>query len=68
MTVHDCLDSDEFDELWDKTLEIEYYMPTKSVIRECIEKRHNYDYKVPGEKEMDSFLAEYIKDERIYCE
>ena len=63
--VHDCLAIDEFDELFDKTYELKYYMPTKSIIRECVTKRHDYDYKIPGEKEMDDFLAEYIKDERI---
>lgn len=62
--VHDCLDADEFDELWDETCEMKYYMPTKSVIREQFAKRHDYDYKIPGEKEMDDFLAEYIKNER----
>jgi hypothetical protein len=40
-------------------------MPTKSVIREYFAKRHDYDYKFPGEKEIDEFLAGYIKDERI---
>ena len=56
--VHDCLDADEFDKLWDGTCEMKYYMPTKSVIREHVAKRHDYDYKIPGEKEMDDFLAE----------
>ncbi|MCL2814119.1 MAG: hypothetical protein FWD23_05915 [Oscillospiraceae bacterium] len=62
--VHDCLDIEEFDELWEETCDMSYYMPTKSVIGECVAKRWDYDYKIPGEKAMDDFLAEHIKDER----
>jgi len=62
--VHDCLDKDEFHELWKETNEMDYYMPTKSVIREYAEKLHG-DIKISGEKEMDEFLAEYIENDRL---
>jgi hypothetical protein len=61
--VHDCLDTDEFDELWSETEDIPYYMPTKSVIRELANRGHD-GRKIPGEREMDNFLAEYVKDSR----
>lgn len=62
--VHDCLDADEFDELWENTHKLAYYIPTKTVIRECVAKRHDLNYSFPPKKEMDAFLAKYIKDER----
>ena len=62
--IHDSLNDDEFDDLWEKTYYMKYYMPTKSVIRECNVIRHDFDYKIPGEKEMDDFLAAYINDEQ----
>ena len=62
--VHDCIDEDEFDKLWESTEKLDYYMPTKSVIREYSQKGYD-DSKIPGESEMDVFLVEYIKDERI---
>ena len=61
--VHDCLFEDDFDELWEATEELNYYMPTKSVIREYANKGHD-DSKIPGEQEMDDFMAAYISDER----
>ena len=61
--VHDCLDEDEFDELFDEIEDLPYYMPPKSVIR-ALSTRGYDDFKSPCEREMDSFLAEYIKDER----
>ena len=60
--VHDCLFYDDFDELWETTETMEYYMPTKSVIRQYKNKGYD-DSKIPGEREMDTFLAEYVKDE-----
>jgi hypothetical protein len=62
--VHDCMYTDEFDALLDETYELEYYMPTKSVIRECFTRRYDYDNKVFGEKEMDDFLAIFLQNER----
>ncbi|MCL2488761.1 MAG: hypothetical protein FWE80_08770 [Oscillospiraceae bacterium] len=62
--VHDCIEEDEFEELWESTEEIDYYMPTKSVIREYSKKGYD-DSKIPGEREMEDFLAGYIQDERI---
>ncbi len=62
--VHDCMDEDEFEALWEKTEELDYYMPTKSVIREYRGKGYD-DSKIPGEREMENFLAEYIQEERL---
>jgi hypothetical protein len=61
--VHDCLDEDEFEELWEATEELDYYLPTKSVIREYA-KRGYGDDSTPAEHALDAFLAEHIKDGR----
>jgi hypothetical protein len=60
--VHDCLDYREFEELWDQREEISYYLPTKRVIRELANRGYD-DSKIPGEAEMDSFLAKYVEGE-----
>lgn len=59
--VHDCLFDDDFDELLEETEDTPYYLPTKSVIRAHAKRGHD-DSKIPGEIEMDNFLAEYITD------
>lgn len=59
--VHDCLYEDDFDDLWDKTHDKDYYPPTKSVIREYASRGHGSDEKSPDEREMDEFLAGKVK-------
>ena len=63
--VHDCLFYDDFEELWAATEDIDYYMPTKSVIREYTGKEHLDAPISPGELEINAFLAEHVKDERL---
>jgi hypothetical protein len=60
--VHDCLYDDDFEELLEETEDIPYYMPPKSVIR-ALSTRGYDDSKIPGEIEMDSFLARYVTKE-----
>ncbi|MCL1881208.1 MAG: hypothetical protein FWF76_03430 [Oscillospiraceae bacterium] len=63
--VHDCLDDEEFEHLLYECEEFDYYMPTKSVIREFENRGYwNDESVIEGQKEMDNFLAEYIKDKR----
>lgn len=62
--IHDCMDEDEFEELWEETEGLDYYMPTKSVIREYAKKGYD-DSKIPGEREMEDLLAEYIQDKLV---
>jgi hypothetical protein len=61
--VHDCLDDDEFEDLLDDVEDLPYYMPAKSVIRSLSTRGYD-DSKIPGEREMNSFLALHVKDER----
>ena len=59
-----CLSSDGFDELFEATLKLDYYMPTKSIIRTYATK----GYDEPNFKEINKlreFLSEFINDERI---
>jgi hypothetical protein len=66
--VHDCLFGDEYDEFWETLFKLEFYEsyhPTKSVIKEYVKRRWDYDYLIPGEKEMNDFLAGYVKDEVV---
>lgn len=58
--AHDCLFEYDVHELWEETDDLEYYMPTKSVIRECVAKCQDADYKRPGQMEMEAFLAEHV--------
>lgn len=62
--VHDCLFADDFEELYEEVADIEYYMPSKSVIKAYSTKGYD-DSLIVGQKEMDGFLAEYIENERI---
>ena len=62
--VHDCMFIDDFDSLLDEVYDKEYYMPTKSVIREYANKGYELEFEIPCEKEMAEFLANYITDER----
>jgi hypothetical protein len=61
--VHECLDEEEFEALWEQTEELDYYMPTKSVIREYAKRGYEKE-DTAAEKAMDAFLAEHIKNER----
>ena len=61
--VHDCLSSDDFDELFEATLGMDYYMPTKSVIGAYA----SQGYDEPNFKEINElceFLSEFINDEK----
>jgi hypothetical protein len=60
--VHDSLFDDEFEELIEETEDIPYYMPPKSVIQ-ALSTRGYDDSKIPGEREMDSFLARHVTKE-----
>jgi hypothetical protein len=62
--VHDSLQEDEFGALREVTKNATMYcMPTKRVIREY--SANGYDRpELPGQKEMDAFLAEYVQDSR----
>lgn len=62
--VHECLDDEEFDDLQDVVCDMDYYIPTKSVIREYA--KLDVDIRVPGEMEMDEFLAGFIFSKNDY--
>ncbi len=62
--VHDCLTEDEFEDLWETAEKLDYYMPTKQVIREYAHKGHD-NSKISGEREMENFLAGYIQDDHV---
>jgi hypothetical protein len=62
--VHDCLFDDDFEELLENSEDVDYFMPTKSIIREYAAKGHD-DSKIPGQREMEDFLAGYFKDDRM---
>jgi hypothetical protein len=62
--VHDCLLEDEFEELYELVEDMDYYMPTKSVIRKLAFSGYTYDNYTPNEKAMNAFLAGYIHDAR----
>ena len=59
--VHDCLFDDDFEYLCEEVEDIDYYMPTKSVIMAYADSEH-YE-KAPGAKEMNDFLANFITHE-----
>lgn len=61
--VHECLFEEDFDDLWDEVYDEEYFMPTKSVIREFAAQEHDFELKTPDEKAMDEFLAGFIEKE-----
>ena len=61
--VHDCLFADDFDELFVATYNMDYYMPTKSIIKTYAAK--GYDGPNLTEFiELKDFLSKFIKDEQ----
>ena len=58
--VHACLFYDDFYELFDDIYDMDYYMPTKSVIKAYADKDA---LKTAEHKEMEAFLKEFIEDE-----
>ena len=62
--IHDCLFDDDFDELLESTHGQEYYMPSKSVIKEYAKK----GYTEPDSKEyieMNEFLLQFVENESV---
>ena len=62
--VHDCLSYDDFDELFEATFEMDYYMPTKSIIKTYATK----GYDEPDFKEINElreFLSKFINNEKV---
>ena len=60
--VHDCLFDDDFEELLEEAGDLDYYMPTKSVIAFYTASDDYYE-KTPGAKEMNAFLAGLITND-----
>jgi len=63
--VHDCLDDDEFDDLYETVSEMDYYMPTKSVIAAHSEPDEKFYDTTPGAEDLQTFLAGIITDELV---
>jgi len=59
--VHNRLNKTKFNELLEIIQNKKYYMPTKSVLMDCYSKI--YEYRLPGDNEIDAFIAEYIENE-----
>jgi len=62
--IHDCLFEDDFDQLFETVHDVEYYMPTKSVVREYANRDYG-DFEIDGSKEVEDFVTEFISDEHI---
>lgn len=61
--VHDCLFDDDFEELLEEVCEMDYYMPTKSVIAVYSERNIKYCENIPAAGELNTFLTGIIMDE-----
>lgn len=61
--VHDCLDDDDADLLQDTVCDLDYYMPTKSVIALYAGPDFDYYEQTPGANQFSTFLADFIADE-----
>ena len=57
--VHDCMDDDEFNELILASDDLDYYMPSKSVVKEYADKSREY-ISSSEEKGLEDFLAGYM--------
>ena len=59
--VHDALDEEDFEDLWEATKDLPYYMPTKSEIRAYAAKVRSHE-PTPAYNEVDALLREYLPD------
>jgi len=62
--LNEFMDDDELEELQEAIERLDYYMPTKSVIRTYVQRGYD-NSKISGEQEMDDFLAGFINDEQL---
>ena len=63
LVIHESLDEDEFDALYRQVEDMDYFMPTKSVIAMYASADESYIECTPGAKAMSDFLATMIADE-----